>query len=430
MMPGEPSVPFWHRRVTRKQALRYGLAGAGALCGGGIAARCLKGVFRPGAATPPERIALGDAYWNLWRKRGWAREARHYAQLEDRTVKCLLCPNYCVLEPGERGRCHNRVNWNGRLHTLVYGNPCAFHVDPIEKKPLMHFLPATGVFSIATSGCCLNCLNCQNWDISQKAPEETKDPHGEEIRATPARLASLTFEEVARLSMFPEDVVALAERFRCPSIAYTYAEPIVFYEYMQDTARLARARKIRNVWITCGHINRQALEDLCPCLDAANVNLKSFSEEIYHDLNSGRLHPVLDALKTLKDRGVWFEVTNLIVPTYTDQPDMIRRMCDWLAANLGPDYPLHFSRFHPAYKLTHLPPTPADILMEARAIARRAGLRYVYIGNIRDIPDAENTFCPNCKRVVVERDLYAIRAFNLKNGRCRFCGQAIAGVWA
>ncbi|MBI4028339.1 MAG: AmmeMemoRadiSam system radical SAM enzyme [Verrucomicrobia bacterium] len=367
--------------------------------------------------------------WDLWKKRGWSREARHYVRLEEGIVKCLLCPNHCLLEPKQRGRCSNRINWDGRLYTLVYGNPCSFHIDPIEKKPLMHFLPSTGVFSIATSGCCLRCLNCQNWEISQKRPEETKDASGDEVRATPQRVNALTMQDAARLSMFPEDVVNLAERFRCPSIAYTYAEPIVFYEYMQDAARLAHEKNIKNVWITCGHITSHALEELCPLLDAANVNLKSHSEEIYADLNAGRLYPVLEALKILKDHGVWFEVTNLIVPTYTDKTDMIRRMCDWLLENIGPDYPLHFSRFHPAFKLTHLPPTPLDILLEARNIARQAGLRYVYIGNVRELEDAETTFCPRCKKAVVERIAFSVVGFHLKNGKCGFCGESIVGVW-
>ena len=222
------------------------------------------------------------------------------------------------------------------------------HVDPIEKKPLLHFLPGTAAFSLATAGCGFRCLNCQNWDISQRKPEETKDPRGEPMRLTPAELRSLAGRRRRRtLTMLPEDVVDVAEYFACPSIAYTYSEPIAWFEYMIDTATAARAKAIKNCWITCGYIQEEPLRELCRVTDAANVNLKSFSEEIYRDLNTGKLEPILATLKTLKREGVWFEVTNLVVPTYTDKPAMIRRMCDWLVANLGPDYPLHFSRFHP-----------------------------------------------------------------------------------
>ncbi len=230
--------------------------------------------------------------------------------------------------------------------------------------------------------------------------------------------------------MFPEDVVALAEYLKSPSIAYTYSEPTAWYEYMIDTAKLARAKNIKNVWVTCGYMREEALGELCQVLDAANVDLKSFDEEIYKTLNSGKLEPILNTLKTLKREGVWFEVTNLIVPTYTDKPDMIRRMCDWLVENLGPDYPLHFSRFHAAHKLTQLPPTPPDVLAEARSIAREAGLRYVYVGNCPEVKDAGTTFCPQCDGVVVRRSVYAIVTLNIDGGKCGNCGAQLAGVWS
>ena len=303
--------------------------------------------------------------WELWQKQGWAQEARHYLKL-GRNIQCKLCPNECLLEPEDRSHCRNRVHKDGKLYTLAYADPCTLHIDPIEKKPLLHFLPGTTAFSLATAGCCLRCLNCQNWDISQRKPEETKDPRGEPLRLTAEQLKSLTANDADRLTVLPEDVVHAAEYFRCPSIAYTYSEPIVWFEYMMDTAKAARAKGIKNCWITCGNIQEEPLVELCKVTDAANVNLKSFDETIYRDLNTGKLQPVLDTLKTLKREGVWFEVTHLVVPTYTDKPPMIRRMCDWLLANLGPDYPLHFSRFHPAHKLTHLPPTPVDTLLEVR----------------------------------------------------------------
>ncbi len=434
------------RRISRRRLLGYaagGIAGAAAagyalspavewFLGGAERGGHGGGVARLGDAPSAEVFRGGapDAdVWRLWRKRRWAREAMHWRRL-GRNVRCLLCPNNCLLAPGDRGRCRNRVNIDGTLYTMVYGNPCSFHVDPIEKKPLFHFLPASGVFSVATSGCGFRCLNCQNWEISQRKPEETKDANGPAIRATLERLrAGLTRAEARRLSMFPEDVIDLARATRCPSIAYTYSEPTCFYEYMIDTAKLARAKSIKSVWVTCGYVHREPLERLCDVLDAANVDLKSFDETMYRTLNSGRLEPVLDTLKTLKRRGVWLEVTNLIVPTHTDSPEMIAEMCRWIVGELGPDVPIHFSRFHPQHKLTHLPPTPREVLVEARRIAREVGLRYVYVGNLRGVDGGETTYCPSCRRPVIERYGYALREMHLEDGRCDACGAAVAGVW-
>ena len=432
-------------RASRRRFLKYGAFGLACVGAGGAALYYLTkrggspvaGVMDAvhSAATSLSRtdVFKGDAprgrLWELWQKRGWVREARHYLKL-GRNVQCKLCPNDCLLEPEDRSRCRNRVNKDGTLYTLTYGNACSINVDPIEKKPLLHFLPGTHVFSFASSGCGFRCLNCQNWDISQRKPEESKDPRGESIRLNPDQLTSLSRADMDRLSMFPEDVVALAQHLGTPSIAYTYSEPTVWYEYMFDTATLARAKGIKNVWVTCGYIQPEALDELAGVLDAANVDLKSFSEEVYATLNSGKLQPILDTLVGLKRRGVWFEVTNLIVPTYTDKMDMIRRMCDWLLDNLGPDYPLHFSRFHPQHKLTHLPPTPIEVLVEARSVARQCGLHHVYIGNVRGVEDAETTFCSNCGEEVIRRDGYFVDTINLDGGKCKACGTKIAGVWS
>jgi len=415
------------RGMTRRRVLQVGAYGIVAATGAGAAARWFSGWF----GSDEESGVFKDGAprgktWELWKKRGWVKKAYHFLKL-GRNVQCKLCPNNCLLSPQDRGRCRNRVNKDGTLYTMVYSNPCTFHVDPIEKKPLFHFHPGSRVFSIATSGCGFRCLNCQNWSISQKRPEETKDPRGEPLRLTPEHRGPLTRRDVRRLSMFPEDVVAQARRFGCPSIAYTYSEPTCFYEYMLDTSKLARERKIKNVWVTCGYIMEKPLRELCRYLNAANVDLKSFSPDVYRKLNSGKLQPILDTLKILRDEGVWFEVTNLLVPTYTDNFDMIRRMCDWLVENLGPDYPLHFSRFRPAHKLAHLPPTPAATLVKAKKIALDSGLHYVYIGNARGIPDAETTFCPHCKKAVIERTIFTVRRMNIQNARCRFCQTPIAG---
>ena len=418
-------------RVSRRRALKYGLSGLVGVLGAPAAVYYLTKRLPSAVAASAvfKNGAPGDKLWQAWKNRDWVREARHYVKL-GQNIECGLCPNQCLLEPEDRGRCRNRVHKDGKLWTMAYGNPCTFHVDPIEKKPLFHFIPATGVLSIATSGCGFRCLNCQNWDISQRKPEETKDPRGGPLRVTSRNLHSLDRTDYDRMSMFPDDVVALSEFLSCPSIAYTYSEPSVWFEYMADTAKAARARQLKNVWVTCGYIQEEPLVELCKYVDAANVDLKSFDATIYKKLNSGKLEPILSTLKTLRREGVWFEITNLVVPTYTDRPEMIRRMCDWLLANLGPDYPLHFSRFHAAHKLTHLPPTPVDVLSEAREIAREAGLHYVYVGNCREVADAETTFCPGCKRPVIKRNIYSVEKIDLDRGKCNSCGTEIAGVWS
>jgi pyruvate formate lyase activating enzyme len=386
---------------------------------------------RIAGAAPPEvfrRDAPQGALWEAWLARGWAREARHYRALGE-NVHCQLCPNGCLLEPEDRGRCRGRVNKDGKLYTLSYGAACAFHVDPVEKKPLFHYLPGTTTFSFATTGCGFRCLNCQNWDLSQRKPEELKDPRGGEVRLI-SRRWPLGADDPERVSFFPDDLVELVAYLGCPSVSYTYSEPVVWFEYMMDCAKAARAAKLKNICVTCGYIQPEPLAELCKVIDAAHVDLKSFDETIYRDLNSGKLEPVLETMKTLRRAGVWFEVINLVVPHYTDQPAMIRRMCDWLAANLGPDCPLHFSRFHPAHQLRHLTPTPAEVLVEARQIARDAGLRYVYIGNTQDVDDPETTYCPGCRKAVIRRRVYEVQAVELESGKCRNCGQAIAGVWS
>jgi pyruvate formate lyase activating enzyme len=350
-----------------------------------------------------KKIIPNDAPEELWK---WSKEVYFKRALKKGYVQCLTCPNRCILPPGARSRCKSHVNMGGSLYTLVYGNPCAVHIDPVEKKPLYHFLPATSAFSIATTGCSFHCLNCQNWEISQVRPEE-----------------------VRFYDMFPPAVVEAAAAKNCRSIAYTYAEATTFYEYMIDTSRLARERNIRNIWITNGYINETPLLELTKSMDAANVDIKSFSEDIYSRLNAGRLKPVLNTLKVLKERGVWFEMTALIVPTYVDDMEMIKKMCHWIVETLGPDYPLHFSRFSPLYKLTHLPPTPISFLEEARREAMKIGLHYVYVGNI---PPAEssNTYCPSCGKKIVARRGYRINEINIRDGKCLYCGQVIAGVWS
>ena len=417
--------------MTRRRALACGAAGFAGLALDSHAG-WLDSLYHLGGAEAPADVFKGDApgeeLWALWCQRGWVKEASHYLKL-DRNVQCKTCPNNCLLTPGDRSHCRNKVNRDGTLYTMAYGNPCTFHIDPVEKKPLFHFLPGTPTFSLATSGCVFRCLNCQNWEISQKKPEETKDPHGPALRLHPPLPSELSLEEVSRLSLFPDDVVAVAQALHCPSISYTYSEPTAYYEYAYDTCKLAREQRLKNIIVTCGSIEDRPLRDLAQFVDAAHVDLKGFNDGIYQQLNAGKLQPILDRLKTYHELGVWFEVINLVVPTYTDDLEMIKRMCGWLVDNLGPDRPLHFSRFSPQHKLEHLPPTPVDILVQARDAARALGLHYVYIGNVRGVPDAGTTFCPNCRRAIVERDVFAVTAFHLVAGKCRFCGTPIAGRW-
>jgi len=382
-------------KFTKRDFLKYSLMGIGGTVVGMRASRSLANtLFTMNHPTDTSGIALEK----------YSKESPYYV-VTPKGVKCMICPNQCILTEGKESICRTRVAKGEKLYTLAYGNPCSVHIDPIEKKPLFHFYPASTSFSIATAGCNLACLNCQNWEISQVSPTQTQN-----------------------YSMFPEQVVAEAATNGCNSIAYTYSEPIAFYEYTFDTARIARARGIKNVFISNGFINEKPLRDLAVYLDGANINLKSFSEEIYLKLNGGTLEPILTTLRVLKEMGVWIEITNLVVPNWTDKPDMIRQMCTWLVDNGFEDYPLHFSRFFPLYKLTTLPYTPFSILETAHGIATSAGLKYVYIGNVPATP-AENTYCPKCKKTLIERKGFTILANNIRDAKCRFCGNAIAGRW-
>jgi len=333
------------------------------------------------------------------------REAMYYEKLADGRVECRLCPNMCLLKDGERGSCRARINIGGVLRTLVYGRLVAVHNDPIEKKPLFHFLPQSRSLSIATAGCNLGCVFCQNWQISQALPERARN-----------RLAT------------PEQIVAEAKRAGCRTIAYTYTEPTIFYEFMLDCARLARAEGIRNVWITCGYINPEPLRELCKVMDAANIDLKGFSEEYYNTYCGASLEPVLTTLKIAHEEGMWVEVTNLIVPGANDDPEMIRKMYKWLVANLGPDVPVHVSRFFPHYRMLDKPPTPPATLERVARIAKEEGIRHVYIGNLAT-RSGDDTYCPKCGRQLIERRGYEILRNDIRKGRCPYCGAGIAGVW-
>ncbi len=332
--------------------------------------------------------------------------AKYWQLLDGERVQCLLCPNNCVLRPGQLAPCRTRINEDGVLYTIAYANPVAVHVDPIEKKPLAHFLPGSLTFSISTAGCNLHCKNCQNWEISQASPNQ------------------LPYYELP-----PQQVVEQAIKADCKSIAYTYTDPTAFYEYTLDTAKLAHSKGLKNIIVSAGYINEEPLRELAQYLDAANIDLKSFDDRIYRRLNSGRLLPVLNTLKILKENNVWLEITNLVIPGYTDDLDMIRQMCRWLVDNGFADYPLHFSRFHPSYKLPDVPPTPVSTLEKAVEIALEEGMKYPLIGNVWGHP-RESTYCPNCGKKVVGRTGFNVTEINITNGKCNFCGHPIAGVWS
>jgi len=320
-------------------------------------------------------------------------------------VRCELCPRKCVIPRGASGSCRIRINLDGELKAVTYGFPVSAHVDPIEKKPLFHFWPESSILSIATVGCTLHCLNCQNWEISQANPEDT------EAFAAP-----------------PEVVVASAKKAGTPSIAYTYTDPVAYYEYALDTSRLAREAGLKNVLVTAGYASPEPLRELYAVSDAATIDLKGITERVYRDVCGGTLGPVLDALVLCKAMGVWLEVSHLVIPTLTDEPADLTSLSRWVARNLGADTPLHFLGFHPQHRLKNLPPTPAATLAQARDLARAEGLRYVYVGNV-DVNGGGTTRCPACGADLVVRHGFKVVRNDLVGGACRACGARVPGVW-
>jgi pyruvate formate lyase activating enzyme len=333
------------------------------------------------------------------------KEAMLYKKLADSKVACFLCGQSCIIEPGSRGLCGVRENRDGTLLTLVYGNLIAQNVDPIEKKPLFHFYPATRSYSIATAGCNFRCLFCQNADISQ-APREYAIISGRTTR--------------------PEDVVAQAKKNRCATISYTYTEPTIFFEFALDVARKAHLEGIRNIFVTNGYMTKDALKAIAPHLDAANVDLKAFTDRFYSEQCGAHLKPVLKTLEKMKENGIWIEVTTLIIPGLNDSAKELRELARFLAG-LDPQTPWHISRFHPTYRLTDRSSTPVQTLHKAREIGLETGLHYVYTGNVPG-DDGENTYCHGCKGLLVERYAYTIRSSGLKGGKCVRCGTQLHGV--
>ena len=334
------------------------------------------------------------------------REAFLYQKLDENKVQCNLCAHRCVINPGKKGICKVRENCVGILYTKVYGRTVAKNIDPIEKKPLYHFYPGSKAYSIATPGCNFHCRFCQNWDISQPINDEILKS-GQEAT--------------------PEQIVLDAKQAECQSIAYTYTEPTIFFEYSYDTARMAHEEGLKNIYVTNGYMTHEMLEMINPYLDAVNVDLKAFRDETYRRIIGARLQPVLDSLKKIKQLGIWLEVTSLIIPGINDDPHEIRDMANFVATELGVDVPWHISRFFPAYKMKEVPDTPLQTLLTVKEIGLEAGLHHVYLGNISDDENIKTT-CPKCGQVLIERTNFGIVKNKIKNNCCPNCGKAIAGV--
>jgi len=335
----------------------------------------------------------------------FVKEAMFYEKLADKRVRCDLCPRQCEIADLERGYCGVRENRGGTYYTLVFGRAVAVNVDPIEKKPLFHYLPGTQALSIATTGCNIFCKFCQNWNISQARPEDRRAEY-----------------------LPPEILVKACRRYDSPTIAYTYTEPVVFYEYVHESAKYARENGVGNVVISNGYLLEKPAVEWCKVLSGVKVDLKAFTEKFYKEMCDGRLRPVLDALKVFKREGIWLELVVLLLPGMNDSRDEIRRMSDWVVKELGPDVPMHFSRFHPEYLVKNLPRTPLRTVEQARDTAMECGVKFAYVGNVAP-HEYEHTYCPKCKNLLIQRIGYYVRIKGLKDGVCRNCGEKIPGVW-
>ena len=332
-------------------------------------------------------------------------EARWWEPEANGKVHCYLCPRHCRIGQGQAGFCFIRVNEGGRLYSAGYAHPAALQIDPIEKKPLNHFLPGTRIFSMGTAGCNMGCFFCQNWDISKSRSDQIHSSY-----------------------IPPEDIVLLAKRNGCPSVAFTYNEPTIWGEYVIDICAAAREAGLNTVMVSNGYITYDAFHDIYDHIDAANIDLKAFTENFYGKITLTHLQPVLETLEWLKkETNVWFEITNLMIPTLNDAADETRRLSEWVIEHLGPDVPLHFTAFHPDFKLQDKPRTPPETLHAARKIASEAGLHYVYEGNI--FSDGAHTSCPSCRALLIRRSWHDVEQNRLKNGCCPNCGLAIPGRW-
>jgi len=415
------------RAWTRRTFLRT-TAGVGACVTAGVCypserwLAYLPGAAQPGGATADSlaaliRVAPTARYWvaaspaegrsdcSACHQPG-ERSAEAEPAHERAWVRCRLCARNCLLDDGERGLCRARINVGGELKTLVYGRPLSVHVDPIEKKPFYHFLPGSQAFSLSTSGCPLRCKFCQNWEISQATPES-----------------------YASTVVPPAAIAGAAARRGAPVIAFTYNEPTVFTEYLTDIARAAREQERRSVLVSCGYMNEAPLAEMCEVLDAIKIDLKGFADAFYRKVCEAELRPVLRSIEQIGASGVHLELVNLVVPTLNDSPQMLTELSKWVVGQLGPDVPVHFTRFHPDYQLPNLPPTPVATLERARDLALAQGMHYPFVGNVPGHP-GNNTYCPGCGAVVIERIGFFVKSLRLREGRCAACGTEIRGVWS
>lgn len=332
-------------------------------------------------------------------------EALFYKQLPAANVQCRLCYLNCLIPPNRRGACHSRENQGGTLYALTYARPVAIHINPVERMPLFHFLPSTNTLSVGSATCNFACKFCINWAIARRKPEEVKS-----------------------IPVTAEELVQMALRESIPTICFTYNEPTQQYEYVLDVFRLAKAKGLRTTLQTNGGINPEPLEFLRPYTDSVAIDLKGFTDSFYKDIVRGELAPVLRTIELLKERGLWFEIVNLVIPTLNDRSDEISDMCQWIVQHLGPDVPVHFLRFFPAYRLTHLPPTPLRTLERAHNISKEAGINYAYIGNVPGHNYA-HTYCPNCEQLLIRRQMFFVSEVGFTDGHCKYCGQMVPGMW-
>jgi len=331
------------------------------------------------------------------------KEAKYYEKLDNKRVHCYLCPRHCKIGDGQPGFCFIRQNRDGVLYQLAYGHPYAVNIDPIEKKPLFHYLPGTRILSLGTAGCNMGCKFCQNWNMSK------------------AKYIHQSAEELS-----PVQAVQMAENRGCRSVAYTYNEPTIWAEFAEDISSVAHGHGLGNVMVTNGYITPEVIHEVYRDIDAANVDLKSFSEEFYRKITLTQLEPVLEALTLLQNMGVWVEITTLIIPTLNDQREELQSLCEWVVGNLGPDVPMHFTAFHPDYKLRDKPRTPVHTLETAREWARDVGVNYVYVGNVHS--SSANTYCPECETLLIDRSWHNLGRNRLtRDGCCPQCGHRIPG---
>ncbi len=388
-------------RLNRRNFIKVGAAG--------ICSFCLAGIYgcAPGeeqAEAPADPVDPGEAVT----KKGLIKTKRSpwYTKLEGNKIRCELCPKECELQEGERALCRVRENRDGSCYSLVYGNPALVQEDPVERKPFFHVLPGSRALSISTAGCNLACQFCEVCDMALVSPEEV---HAYDMPP----------EKVLEHARAGEDV---------RSISFAFGEPVIYHEYTASVAELAREAGYLNLMHTAAYINREPLQELLSKMDAVNVDLKGFNEDFYREYVGGDLETVLNNLKIIQNSGVHLEITNIVIPTLNDEMDEIKKMCEWIAAELGADVPLHFARFYPLHKLSALPRTPASTLDEARNTALEVGLKYVYVARVTG-HEGEDTFCPGCGEKVIEREGFVIEDIRLQDGNCEFCGASVPGLW-